>query len=454
MLQLPLVGTLQFVAKLLDSSGAKRVQGLSMRASFICAAVAGVGLLLGGAVAQDVPLAPYVVDHFARKDSAVDARFLLDAPAGKHGFVKVKDGHLYTEDGTRFRMWGVNLTGWVKGSALLPPHKDAEVVAAELARMGVNCVRFQFLDLPDKQQVRYDVPTTYTPAGLIDSTRDDTQMFNKEQLDKLDYLVSELKKNGIYIDFNLNVGRTYKKGDEVEGYNLIGVAKAITHFDPRLVELQKDYAKQLLTHVNPYTKTAYTSEPAVAIVEIVNENSVLEFWQRNWFRGTLEPGAPRFQLDLTPYHKKMLTDRYNAWLVKNRSAAEVVVIRTQAKVKAGEPVPLMQRQEFDEAGKERFYAEGMFYASVETEFLTGMQSYLKETLGLKSLVIGTNDHTYFIPGMPLLRSTQKEDIIDGHVYWQHPAISGHRNTPMVNDPLHSIEGEADTVGDGGTSRLR
>jgi hypothetical protein len=46
--------------------------------------------------------------------------------------------------------------GLVKGSALLPPHKDAEVAAAELARMGVNCVRFQFLDLPDKQQVRYD----------------------------------------------------------------------------------------------------------------------------------------------------------------------------------------------------------------------------------------------------------------------------------------------------------
>ena len=218
------------------------------------------------------------------------------------------------------------------------------------------------------------------------------------------------------------MGRTYKKGDEVEGYNLIGVAKAITHFDPRLVELQKEYAKQLLTHVNPYTKTAYTREPAVAIVEIVNENSVLEFWQRNWFRGQLEAGKPRFQLDLTPYHKKMLMEMYNAWLAKNRSAAELAVIRTQAKVKAGELVPLMQRQEFDEAAKERFYAEGLFYTSVETGFLTGMQTYLKETLGVKSLVIRTNDHTYFIPGMPLLRSTQKEDIIDGHVYWQHPAM--------------------------------
>ena len=45
----------------------------------------------------------------------------------------------------------------------------------------------------------------------------------------------------------------------------------------------------------------------------------------------------------------------------------------------------------------------------------------------------------FIPGMPLLRTTSKFDIVDAHVYWQHPAISGRRNTPMVNHPLHSIE---------------
>lgn len=28
---------------------------------------------------------------------------LLDAPAGKHGFVEAKKGHLYFEDGTRAR---------------------------------------------------------------------------------------------------------------------------------------------------------------------------------------------------------------------------------------------------------------------------------------------------------------------------------------------------------------
>ena len=34
---------------------------------------------------------------------AADFSHLLDAPAGKHGFVRVKDGHFYFEDGTRIR---------------------------------------------------------------------------------------------------------------------------------------------------------------------------------------------------------------------------------------------------------------------------------------------------------------------------------------------------------------
>ena len=389
--------------------------------------------------AQDVPLSAFSVDHYARVDSPADVRFLQDAPAGKHGFIGVANGHLVTPDGKRFRFWGINLSGWTKGSALLPPHQDAEVFARELARLGINCVRFQFLDLPSKQQARVDVPTTYTPAGLIDADKDDTRTMDKDQLDRLDYLVNQLKINGIYTDFNLNVGRQYKKGDGVEGYSLIGVSKAITYFDPRLIELQKEYAKKLLTHHNPYTNSDYSNEPAIAIVEILNENSVLEFWQRNWFRGKLTPDAPKYQLDLTPYHKKLLTEKYNQWLQKNLTSEKLAQIRVAACVKAGEPVPLLQRQEFDEAPKERFYAEATFHTQLEAGFLEEMRSYIKKTLGVKSLIIGTNDHTYFIPGMPLIRTTSHFDIVDAHVYWQHPAISGRRNTPMVNDPLHSIE---------------
>lgn len=415
-----------------------------MRSPFLVIATL---LIATGLSAQNVPLSPYSVDHFTRKDSPADVRFLLDAPAGKHGFITARDGHLYTPDGKRFRMWGVNITGWTVGSTLLPSHKDSEATAAELARLGVNCVRFQFLDLtnkqkqlpPDTRAEHYDTPITYTPSGLIEADRDDTRVMNKDQLDRLDYLIYQLKSNGIYVDLNLNVGREYKKGDGVEDYDLIGNAKAITYFDPQLIKLQKEYAKELLTHYNPYTKTEYVNEPAIVIVEIVNENSVLEFWQRNWFRGKLVVGAPRHQLDLTPYHKKLLVDDFNQWLSHNRTEEELSQIRTEAHVKKGEQVPLLQRQDFDEAANDRFYAEAAFYTHLETSFLEDMRDYIRTTLGSKSLIIGTNDHTYFIPNMPLLRTTSHFDIVDQHVYWEHPAITGRRNTPMVNDPLHSIE---------------
>ena len=37
----------------------------------------------------------------------------------------------------------------------------------------------------------------------------------------------------------------------------------------------------------------------------------------------------------------------------------------------------------------------------------------------------------------MLASLSKLDIVDGHVYWQHPGSPPPVNTPMVNDPLHS-----------------
>src|SRR5580693_1121621 len=124
------------------------------------------------ASAPPAPLHAFTVDHESRVDSAADVRFLLDAPAGKHGFVRSANGHLATGDGRRIRFWGVNIAGWTKGSALLPPKKEGALFAAELARLGVNCVRFQFLDLPKEQKLRAGVPETLTPGGLVDGSRD------------------------------------------------------------------------------------------------------------------------------------------------------------------------------------------------------------------------------------------------------------------------------------------
>jgi hypothetical protein len=419
---------------------------MTLRNLLVAAALTGTALA-APAAAQDIPMQPYTVDHESRVDSDADVRFVHDGPAGSHGFISAHDGHLYRADGKRFRCWGFNLTGWTVGGEELPSHKDAETYANALARMGVNCVRMHFLDRPDTATNPRNEggslgpnagPFTHGPRGLIRGDLNDSQHFNPERLERLDYWFNELKKNGIYIDFNLNVGRIFKPGDNVPDVKLVGNAKAYTYFGPELVALQKDYARQLLTHVNQYTGVRYADDPAVAIVEVVNENSLLEFWQRNWLRGEREEGKPNFQLDMTPHYQALLVGMYNDWLAKNRTPAQIAQLHTMAGVATGQPIPFMRRGDHPDAPRLRLDAELMFLTQVEVDFHADMQKFLRTEVGVKSVITPMADHTYFIANQPLMRTAMKSAVMDQHVYWQHPAIYGKRNEPMVNSPELSI----------------
>ena len=123
---------------------------------------------------DDNLLKPFVMDHRAAAASPADVSFLLDAPAGKDGFIRIQDGHFVKPNGQRIRFWGVHFTDWSRGSVEMPPKEDTPMWAATLARFGVNIVRLHFLDLP-------------APRGIIDSTRDDSRAFDPQQLDRLDY---------------------------------------------------------------------------------------------------------------------------------------------------------------------------------------------------------------------------------------------------------------------------
>ena len=356
---------------------------------------------------DDSLLKPFVMNHREGASSQADVSFLLDAPAGKNGFIKIQNGHFAKPDGTRIRFWGVHLTDWSRGSILLPAKEDAPMWAATLARFGVNCVRLHFLDLP-------------SPRGIVDSSREDTQAFDPQQLDRLDFLVAELKKRGIYADLNLNVGRSYKAGDGVHDADKIQWGKGLTLFDPRLIALEKDYARKLLTHVNPYTGTDYRNEPAIAIVEILNENGL--------YLGFRAP---------TPYYDEELTRLYNDWLTRKLNPEELKSFRELAAVPEGALVPRLKGSETASAPKRRFDTEMAFYMETESHFYEDMSSYLKKDLGVKVPITGTADHSHTSSPYPMLTSLSKLDTLDGHVYWEHPGSPPPVNTPMVNDPPHS-----------------
>lgn len=356
---------------------------------------------------------------------ALDLSPFLKAPAGKHGPIRAKDGHFFTGDGERFRIWGFNLTG----STCFPEKSDAPMFAEFIARRGINSIRFHYLD-----------SNWGNNATLFDPDLDHTQALQASQLDKLDFFVAELKKRGVYSNFNLNVGRHFRKGDEVKDFELLGLGKTVSYFDERIQKLHAEFARQLLTHVNPYTGLAYIEEPALMIVELVNENSIVESWVKGRTQGQLTEPSRSIWRDIPPSYAEKLTQHYNEWLMTQLNPKELKRLRQECQIQPHESVPRLAPWQFSKASNLRFQTEARFYIHLELQYFNRMYRFLKDELKCQALVVGSSDHNHHMSGLPHLKSTSQMDVVDSHVYWQHPAgnwMEDIQNSAMVNEPLKS-----------------
>ena len=210
------------------------------------------------------PLFPFLISYDGPTNASSMAH-LLDAPAGKHGFVRVENGRFVTDAGP-IRLNGTNLTG----PANFPSHADAQQIAARLARFGFNCVRLHYFDAAYGNFLEEKMP------GIIADDPTTQRNLDPSQLDRFDYMIATFKKRGIYVNINLHVARQW---DERDGFpaqaGRPGMDKGLDNFEPRMIELQQEYARKLLTHVNPYTGLTYASDPCVALIELNNENALL-----------------------------------------------------------------------------------------------------------------------------------------------------------------------------------
>jgi hypothetical protein len=84
---------------------------------------------------------------------------------------------------------------------------------------------------------------------------------------------------------------------------------------PRLIELQKKYVEQLLTHKNPYTGKTYGEDPSVVMQEIVNEDSL--FYRGNGDDFSIKPGR----------YARLWNQIWNAWLVSSFGDAAALAKR-------------------------------------------------------------------------------------------------------------------------------
>ncbi len=254
------------------------------------------------------PPFPFVVSYDAPKN-AVNVSSLLDAPAGKHGFVRVKDGKFVTDAG-EIRFWATNLSG----GANFPEKGSADKLADRLARFGFNGVRLHWMDGGN-----YFWGKNPTSLRKIDP----------EALDKLDYLVAALKKRGIYVNVNLHVARWL---DDRDGFphrdKRPKYDKGVDNFDPRMIELQKEYARDLLTHKNPYTGLSLAEDPAVAMVEINNENSVVIEWANGNLDDLPDPYGTEFRKQWNDWLKRKYestAEMLTAWNCKNYPLGDEII---------------------------------------------------------------------------------------------------------------------------------
>lgn len=149
--------------------------------------------------------------HKAEPNKGIlDYSHLLDAPAGKHGFVETRNGHLYFEDGKRARFLGFN----VAARSNTPDHETAKKMAERFASMGVNLIRLHAADAPVGEQPGSWSSCVNNP--LLDYADGNSRKFNPEGLDRFDYFIAKLKEKGIYLHVDLIVAREFQPGDEMD----------------------------------------------------------------------------------------------------------------------------------------------------------------------------------------------------------------------------------------------
>jgi hypothetical protein len=249
--------------------------------------VVTLGSLSRGALPEPAKeMAPWAMPWGDNVPAVVSSDAMIDKPAGRNGPVVARDGHFYSGN-QRVRFWGFSIAF----SGAFPTHAQADEVARRLARFGVNAIRFHHID------------NQPYPNGIF--TDRTLEKLSPEALDRLDYFVAALKSQGIYSDLNLHVSRWWSKAHHWENADkLPEYDKMVDLFDPKLIAAQKQYARDLLTHVNPYTHSRYADEPAVCFLEINNENTLF-LW-----------GGEQKLAELPEPYAGELNALWNQWLAK------------------------------------------------------------------------------------------------------------------------------------------
>ena len=309
---------------------------------------------------------------------------LVDAPAGKHGWLRNVDGHFEFENlpGVKQRFYGVNLCF----TANFPDHETADALVVRLKRLGYNTIRVHHYerDLVDGHD-----------KGMKDG-------FDAGACDRIDYLLAKAIENGFYITTDLFVSRPVTWASIGLGERGKGVVKnknlyksLVALWDPAFAEWCR-FSEKFLLHRNPYTGRRYVDEPAMPLISLVNEGQHTMGWSREEEPSRSDPIVRR---------------AWKAWLAERRKADPGFCPDAPAD---SEEVNAYDRHNA---------AFAHFMADTERKSAERMVAFLRK-LGSKALFTNANCGPHFTPMQQV-----REDCygyVDDHFYVDHPNFLVHR----------------------------
>ena len=257
--------------------------------------------------------------------------------------------------------------GWMRN---VMTHDEADMLVTRLKRLGYNAIRLHHHD-----------------AGLVEGSKDGLT-FNKENLDRFDYLVAAAIREGLYLTTDLFVSRsrviTWRQiGVDRDGKVGMPLFKALCAvYDPAF-ENWCAYARNFLAHVNPHTGRAYKDEPALPLISLVNEGGIFS----GWHRGTAEDDRVRAA--------------WKKWLLAKRAA---------------DPSFYPDADPDEPPSSARSPVVALFMGETEAKFAARMKVVLRG-LGSRALFTNNNCWPHFAP---LQKATAEYDYIDDHFYVDHP----------------------------------
>jgi hypothetical protein len=236
----------------------------------------------------------------------------LEKPAGRRGGVRMAGDRFQLEDGTPIKFWGTNLS---YGGGCAPQKAEADATAQRFARYGINAVRLH----------KFSYPKAHNGIG---DPNDATRM-DPAGLDRLDYFSSQLAQRGIYyawshtFKFHVSPGNRNRliAYDEIEKH-LKGETYAFINFADDVQDLMIEMVVNLLKHKNPYTGRPYADDPALAFIELQNEDDIFFYTSENAFNAC-------------PTYKKLFTEKFADWL-QAKYKADDALSRAWDGLKSGE----------------------------------------------------------------------------------------------------------------------